>query len=142
MLAGLAASRPAPASAVIPSCITSYAYRLKSFVSSPRTNQRLSRRRLRGRLEQPRVTGLLNVEHRRSSHHYTSCSIGGTVRACQENRDRVRTRGVRKLHRRQHRQLSLCLPGAHGSSKGSRRAEITPTASSTAQIVRARCIQI
>ena len=80
---GLASSRPAPSSFVILNHIASYANRSKAFVSVRRTHQGLSGRRLRGSLEQLRVTGLLKVEHRESSHHYTSCSIGGPVRACQ-----------------------------------------------------------
>ena len=117
MPAGLASSRPAPASTTIPSCIISYACWLKAFIPAPRTDQGLSGRRLLGSLEQLRVTGLLNGEHHGSSHHYTSCSIGGTVRACQENPGRVKARGVRRQHKRQHRQYSSCLSGEPGSSK-------------------------
>ena len=36
----------------------------------------------------------------------------------------------------------MCAPGVHGSSKGSRRAEIKQAASSTEQIVRARSTRV
>ena len=96
---GLASSRPAPACTASPSCITSYACRLRAFVSARRTHQEHSGRRLRGSLKQLRVMGLLNLEHRESSHYYITCSIGGTVRVCQLNTGRVRTRQVRRLHK-------------------------------------------
>ena len=65
---GLASSRPAPASTAIPSCIIVYTNRSRAFVSARRMHQGLSGRRLRGSLEQLRVTELLNVKHRKSSH--------------------------------------------------------------------------
>ena len=49
-----------------------------------RTHQGLSWRRLLGSLEQLRVTRLLNVEHRGSSRHCTSCINGGTSSAHQD----------------------------------------------------------
>ena len=94
--------------------ITSYANRLRAFVSARRTHLGLSGRRLRGSLKQLRVTRLLNVEHRGSSHHYTSCSIDGTVRACQ----------------------------GYGSSKGSRRAKIAQAASTAVRVVHARSTRV
>ena len=140
-----------------------------SLVSARRTHQGLSGRCLRGSLEQLRVTRLLNVEHRGSSHHYTSCSIGGTVRACQghgsskkleacedctscindgtssarhKHTGRVKARGVRRLHKLHQRWYEKCAPGAHGSSKGSWRAMIAQAASTTVQVVRTRSTRV
>ena len=56
------------ASTATPSCITSFAYRLRAFVSVRPTRQGPSGRHRRGSLERLRVTGLLNLEHRESSH--------------------------------------------------------------------------
>ena len=138
----LALSRPAPSSFTILSHITSYVNRIRAFVSARRTRQGLSGRRLRGSLEQLRVTRLLNVEHRGSRHHCTSCINGGTSSARQEHTDRVKARGVRRLHKLHQRWCVQCAPGAHGPSKGSRCAKIAQAASTAVRVVRTRSTRV
>ena len=67
----------------------------------------------------------------------TSFSIDGTVFAFNKHPSQVKTRDVRKLYQLQHQRHTSCLPGESRSSKGPRRAEIVPAASSVAQVVRA-----
>ena len=75
----------------------------------------------------------IRVEYRPEAFgDFTNCTIGSTVCAFQENPSRLKVRGVRRLHKLQHRRLSSCLPGETRSSKGPRRSEIAQaTASST-----------
>ena len=62
---------------------------------------------------------------------FTSRIISGTENGSQEHTSRVQPRGVRRLH---------SASGAHGSTKGSRFANISQAPSSAAQVVCARSI--
>lgn len=92
--AGIASSRPVPASSAKPSCITAYAYRLRVFVLARHTRQGPGGRRLRESPKQLRVAGLMDLEHR---------DLGSL------------------MHKLQHRRHSSCLLGEPGSSKCPRR---------------------
>ena len=85
---------------------------------------------------------MLNVEHRGSSHHCTSCINGSTSSARQEHTGRVKTRGVRRLRKLHQRRYEEYAPGAHGSSKGSRRAKNEQAASTGVRVVRTRSTRV
>ena len=106
---------------------------IMSLVSARRTP-----RTFRGSLRQLRITGLLNLQHLESNPYCISCSIGCTACACQENPGRVKTRGVRRLHKLQHQRQSSCMPGEPRSSQGPTRSDIAQAAALVTQVVRAK----
>ena len=135
MPAGLASSWLAPASTAISRCIITYGYRLRACASARCTHQRHSGRRLRGSLEQLRLTGLLNLEHRELSHYCSSCSIGDTVRVYHENPGQAKAQGVRRLLELRHQRHTSWLPEEPGSNKGPGRSETAQAAASRARLV-------
>lgn len=91
--ARLASSRPAPPSIATQSCITSYVYRSRAFVSARLRHQgHSSGRRLRESGKYLRVIGLLNLEYCESRHDCTRCSIRGAFRSSQGNRVKQRSK--------------------------------------------------